>query len=386
MLSCIIVAAGSGSRMHAGKNKLLLEIENKTIIQKTIEQMLKTNQLVEMVIVISPKDKTNIANIVRAIKSNISIKIVLGGNTRQESVFAGLNALDYHDKVLIHDGARPFVTKELCDRVIIALENHKAVIPVVDVKDTIKVVNDNFISSTPARELLKAGQTPQGFDYNLICKAHKLAKINNFVGTDDASLVEILDEPVYVVQGDYKNIKLTTKEDLAQAQTFYKKKEVYMRIGYGYDIHKFKEGRPCILGGVLIDSPIGPDGHSDADVILHALMDALLGAAGLRDIGYYFPPNDNTLKNISSMVLLEKVVKLLQEKGYKPSNVDMMVIAETPKINPHIEAMKANISKVLLLAEEYISIKATTNEQMGALGRKEGIAAQAVAMIRESEE
>ena len=159
-----------------------------------------------------------------------------------------------------------------------------------------------------------------------------------------------------------------------------------MRVGYGYDIHRFKEGRPCILGGVTIESPIGPDGHSDADVLIHALMDALLGAAGLRDIGYYFPPEDMQFKGISSMELLRRVNLLLKEEGLKAYNVDVMVIAEAPKLKPHIEQMKENIARVLDMEPGYISVKATTNEMLGALGRKEGIAAQAVVTLCERED
>ena len=154
-----------------------------------------------------------------------------------------------------------------------------------------------------------------------------------------------------------------------------------MRVGFGYDVHVLKEGRPCILGGVHIPSAVGPDGHSDADVIIHALMDALLGAAGLKDIGYYFPPTDDAYLGASSMKLLEEVVTLLREQGYVPNNVDMMAISEVPKLAPHIDAMKENISAVLGITTASISIKATTNEGLGAIGRKEGIAAQAVVSI-----
>ncbi|MBK7921202.1 MAG: 2-C-methyl-D-erythritol 2,4-cyclodiphosphate synthase [Veillonella sp.] len=158
-----------------------------------------------------------------------------------------------------------------------------------------------------------------------------------------------------------------------------------MRVGFGYDIHRFKEGRPCILGGVTIESPIGPDGHSDADVLIHALMDAMLGAAGIRDIGYYFPPEDDQYKGISSVLLLEKVNSLLKEQGLQAYNIDVMVIAEVPKLKPHIEEMKANLQRVLEIPLDRISIKATTNEMLGALGRREGIAAQAVVTLYEGE-
>ena len=199
------------------------------------------------------------------------------------------------------------------------------------------------------------------------------------------SLVEFQGKPVHIVEGDRKNIKLTVPEDVAIAKK-YLGVEPMMRIGYGYDVHRFKEGRPCVLGGVSIDSPIGPDGHSDADVLIHALMDAMLGAAGMRDIGYYFPPEDDAFKGISSRLLLEKVVQLLKDSNFGIYNADIMVIAEAPKLKPHIEEMKKNLSEDLGIPLSRISIKATTNEGLGALGRTEGIAAQAVVSMYEREE
>lgn len=387
MVSCIIVAAGNGSRMQCKKNKILLNIGTKTVLEWTLENILKIENLAEIVLVVSKKDKEEISKCIEAMSVELPIRIALGGKTRQESVFNGLCKVECQDIVLVHDAARPLADERLCNNVVKNVKDIGSTVPAVPVKDTIKVVKSNVVVNTPSRASLMAVQTPQGFDYKLLMDVHEQAKKANYQGTDDASLVEWAGYPVSIVEGSYNNIKLTTCEDLQQIKSYLGiKDEQYMRVGFGYDVHRLKEGRPCILGGVKIDSPIGPDGHSDADVILHALMDALLGAAGLRDIGYYFPPTDEKYKGISSLKLLHQVKNLLAQEGCNIINVDIMVIAECPKINPHIEEMKANISKVLGVHKKYISIKATTNEQLGALGRKEGIAAQAVATVQESEE
>ena len=228
-------------------------------------------------------------------------------------------------------------------------------------------------------------QTPQGFQKDIFKEAQETAKQDAYLGTDDVSLVEYIGKDVYILDGDYENIKVTTPNDIAVAKRYLGIKEQRMRVGFGYDIHRLKEGRPCILGGVHIESPVGPDGHSDADVLIHALMDALLGAAGLKDIGYYFPPEDDAYKGISSMILLKHVNSLLKERGLEAYNIDIMVISETPKLKPHIDTMKVNLQSVLDIPLDRISIKATTNEMLGAIGRREGIAAQAVVSVYEGE-
>lgn len=387
MVSCIIVAAGNGSRMQCKKNKILLKIGTKTVLEWTLQNILKIVGLEEIVLVVSEKDKDEITKCLKKLSLDIPIKITLGGKTRQESVFNGLCQVEKRDVVLVHDAARPLADENLCNKVVQNVREKGSTVPAVPVKDTIKIVKSDKVVSTPVRSSLRAVQTPQGFDYKLLKDVHNQAREANYQGTDDASLVEWAGHQVSIVDGSYNNIKLTTCEDLQQIKSYLGiKDEQYMRVGFGYDVHRFKAGRPCILGGVEIDSPIGPDGHSDADVLLHALMDALLGAAGLRDIGYYFPPTDDQYKGISSLSLLQQVKNLLMQERFTIINVDIMVIAECPKINPHIEAMKDNIAKVLDIHKKYISIKATTNEQLGALGRKEGIAAQAVATVQESEE
>ncbi len=391
-VSCILLCAGSGSRMKLDHNKVFLPIGMQNVLQWSLLHLSNMNRLEEIVIVAAPNEKGQVAESCAGVPlpGDLLVTIVTGGATRQESVSIGLEAVTKKGIVLVHDGARPVASVDLFNNVAIAAEKVGAATVAVRTKDTVKKVVNGVSQKTIARDTLWSIQTPQGFRYKLLKKAHKKALETGFIGTDDTSLVERLGKPVSIVEGDYRNIKLTTPEDYEVIKTYlqaeHKPVKTHLRVGYGYDIHRFKEGRPCILGGVLIPSPIGPDGHSDADVLLHALMDALLGAAGLRDIGYYFPPHDERFKDASSVSLLTIVLNLLQEYNMEPFNMDIMVIAEVPKINPYIDEMKSIISKVCGVGENRISIKATTNETLGALGRAEGIAAQAVVTVMEREE
>lgn len=384
MVSTILLAAGTGSRMKKKKNKVYLYVGNNSLMQWCLMHMQQIEDLHEIIVVVAEGEESVAQYHIDALSLPVPVKIVKGGATRQESALAGLKAVEAKDIVLIHDGARPMADCDLYDRIVAGTKEYGAVVPAVPVKNTIKVAQDGIVEQTLPRSVLYGTQTPQGFKYDLLMEAHEFALENFFEGTDDASLVEFMGKTVHIIEGDYKNCKITTPEDLVLARHYLGAQ--YMKVGYGYDIHRLVEGRPCILGGVKIDSPLGPLGHSDADVVLHAIMDALLGAAGLRDIGYYFPTDDEGYKDASSLVLLEQVYKLILEKGYEPNNVDVMVISEVPKINPYVDEMKINISNILRINEDCISIKATTNEGLGAIGNKEGIAAQAVVSIIESED
>ena len=387
MISCIVLAAGVGRRMNCNDNKVFIPIGSKSLIQWTLGNVSKVSSIDEIIIVVGEHEVERMKTEVKALDYNGSIQIVVGGKERQDSVANGLAAVtDEATIVLVHDGARPLGSAELFDAVIAGATEYGAAVAAVPATDTVKRVDANgAVIETLNRSELYNMQTPQGFQKELFQKAHQYAKDTDYMGTDDVSLVEHLGELVYIVRGDYKNIKVTTPNDIVMAKTYLGVKEQIVRVVFGYDIHKLKENRPCILGGIHIESPIGPDGHSDADVLIHALMDALLGAAGLRDIGYYFPPEDDQYKGISSLLLLEKVNSLLKEQGLHAYNIDVMVIAEMPKLKPHIEMMKANLEKVLHIPLHRISIKATTNEMLGAIGRREGIAAQAVVTLYEGE-
>lgn len=387
MISCILLAAGSGTRMGREINKVFLPLGQYSVLQRTALQIKSVEAIDELIVVCAAGEIEQVKREIEVLSLGLPIQYCEGGKERQDSVERGLQLVSSHcELVLTHDGARPLASKELFYKVIEGARKYKACAVGVPLKDTVKRVNaKGEIEETPDRKSLMAVQTPQGLSYTLFLEAMAHAKKEHYLGTDDLSLAEFYGQPGLIVPGDYKNIKLTTPEDMIVAKNFLGLESTRMRVGFGYDVHRFKEGRPCILGGVTIDSPIGPDGHSDADVIIHALMDALLGAAGLRDIGYYFPPNDERFYNISSVLLLKEVIKLLKEKDLIPYNVDLMIIAEVPKINPHIPKMKVILSEVLERPEEFISIKATTNEGLGALGRKEGIVAQAVVTITERE-
>ena len=313
-----------------------------------------------------------------------------GGGGRDDGCDVGL--------VLVHDGARPLVSRTVIDAVIDGCAARGAAIPAVSVKDTIKQIhlsdNGAVVSFTPERSLLRAVQTPQGFDAALLMRAYDACAPDTAV-TDDASLVEALGAPVYIVDGDEMNIKITTPSDLGRAEQLLNGSSAddpgindpvaaaarVPRTGMGYDVHAFAENRKLILGGVNIPHDRGLLGHSDADVLIHAVMDALLGAAALGDIGKHFPDTDLRYKGISSLLLLGHVSELLSSHGWTIVNIDVTVIAQRPKIAPHIPQMKKIMAEVLKISESQINIKGTTTERLGFTGREEGIASQAVASI-----
>ena len=386
-ISCIVLAAGAGRRMAYKENKIFIPLGRYSIIQRTLQNVAKLEGLKEIILVVADGEQDYMAEHIKVLELTVPIQIVLGGAERQDSVACGLKAFDEStDIVLVHDGARPLASTEMFSAVAEAANIYGAATVGVPATDTIKRVDaEHAVIETLKRSELYQIQTPQGFQKELFTEAHEKAHDSNYLGTDDVSLVEYLGKPVHIVEGDYCNIKVTTPNDIAVAKRYLGIEDKRMRVGFGYDIHQLKAGRPCILGGVRIESELGPDGHSDADVLIHALMDAMLGAAGLRDIGYYFPPEDDQYKGISSMLLLEKVNSLLKERGLQAYNIDIMVISETPKLKPYIDMMKANLQSVLEIPLDRISIKATTNEMLGAIGRREGIAAQAVVSVYEGE-
>ncbi len=397
MIHCIVLAAGAGRRMHRPDNKVFLRLGDHSVLQWDLLHLTKVPDLKTVIVVAAAGEEAKVQQEIDALKDSLGSLpwtpvIVQGGAERQDSVYCGTGALpkavdEAHEVVLIHDGARPMASADLFEQVAQAAMTEGAAVAAVPAVDTIKRVDDKgFVTCTLQRSELYAVQTPQGLRRDVMVKAQQHAKETGYMGTDDVSLVEHLGLPVKVVISDYTNCKLTTPEDIIRAKHYLGVTRMMPRVGFGYDVHRFKEGRPCVLGGVTIDSPIGPDGHSDADVLIHALMDALLGAAGMKDIGYWFPPEDDTFKGISSMELLRRVNLLLKERGFSAYNVDVMVIAEAPKLKPHIDAMKANIADVLDIPVDRISVKATTHEGVGAFGRREGLAAQAVVTICEGED
>ena len=321
----IIAAAGKGTRMGGGIPKQFMKISGIPMIIRTIGAFVNAG-CSDRIFVVAGKDQLDeTGKLVAEYGYADRVSLVEGGARRQDSIYEGLKAAaeTNAEYVLIHDGARPFI------------------------------------------------QTPQGFRMKLILFAYEKAEKEGFEATDDATVAENAGFGVEIVDGTYDNIKVTTKEDMPME----------MRAGTGFDVHGFTEGRPLVLGGVTIPYDKGLDGHSDADVLTHAVMDALLGAASAGDIGKHFPDTDDSWKNVSSMVLLEKTSEIIRNEGYTPSNIDVTLIAERPKISAYTGEMEENIAGALGIPKSAVSVKATTTEGLGFTGRGEGIAAQAVCMI-----
>ncbi len=382
MWYAIILAGGSGSRMGAACNKVLLSLNGEPVIIRSVRAFVKHVQGV--ILVSRPEDMDAMKSALDA--SCLQATVVPGGTSRQDSVWNGLCALPNECRhVLIHDGARCLVddgTIERCKASVLECGTGVAAVPAVD---TIKqVTSDEIVSSTPDRSALRAVQTPQGFDVALIRMSHEAAKADGFLGTDDASLVERLGHPVHLTLGDRRNIKLTTPEDMKMAEAFIGSDFPALRIGQGYDVHRLVEGRDLILCGVTVPHTLGLLGHSDADVALHALMDAMLGAMALGDIGRHFPDTDEQYRGISSMKLLTHVVELLSRHGARVTNCDVTIVAQRPKMLPYIPQMRQNVADALSLPLGRVNIKATTTERLAFEGREEGISAQAVCMVCEN--
>jgi 2-C-methyl-D-erythritol 4-phosphate cytidylyltransferase/2-C-methyl-D-erythritol 2,4-cyclodiphosphate synthase len=306
-----------------------------------------------------------------------------GGATRQATVRNALAHLpDGVRFVAVHDAARPLVSHALLDRLIATATQHGTAIPALPVQDTLKRADDGrTVQATVPREGLYRVQTPQVFRADWLIEAHRRAAEQGFEqATDDAQLLERAGYPVHLVDGDPRNLKLTTPDDLHLLR-LHIGEGALTRTGIGYDIHQLTEGRTLMLGGVAIDYPYGLQGHSDADVVLHAICDALLGAAALGDIGQHFPNTDPRWKDASSLTLLQQVRTLLAQHGWQPLNIDAMALAEAPKLAPYIPEMRQRIAHTLGILPEQVSIKATTNEGMDAVGARRAIACYAVATI-----
>lgn len=384
-ISAIIAAAGQGSRMKTSVNKQYILLGDKPVLAHTLEVFNCCSFIDEIIVVVRKEEQEYcIKNIIKNYKFYKVSQVIAGGAKRQDSVYKGLKSVNARcDIIMVHDGARPFVKSEHIKNSIIHVIQHKAVGLGVPVKDTVKIVDDKkYIIDTPERSKLWAIQTPQTFLYPILLEAHEKAKREDFKGTDDAVLVERLGHKVLLFMGSYDNIKITTQEDIYIGEGIIKGRGGRgMRVGLGYDVHKLIEGRKLIIGGVEIPYTKGLLGHSDADVLLHAIKDALLGAAGLGDIGKHFPDTDEKWEGISSIKLLIEVGDMLGHKGYSICNIDATIVAQAPKMAPYIEQMKKNISNALAISIDCINIKATTTEGLGFTGIGEGIAAQAITCI-----
>ena len=376
-VTALIPAAGIGNRFSKFQNKLLYNVKGKTILEHTVYAFDNIFYIKEIIIVTQKDCFSIVENLFKGkLKSNL--KIVEGGKERQDSVRHGLRVVT-NPYVLIHDAARPFVSEEIIINSIKALESNNAVLVATPAIDTIKVAVEDFVIDTPDRKTLWHAQTPQGFRTDLILSLHEKAKEANIFLTDDAGICEWAKVPVKIIKGDYKNIKITTQSDIGLLKTFL---GVNMnRIGQGYDVHKLCPNRKLILGGVTIPFEMGLLGHSDADVLLHAITDAIFGACALGDLGKHFPPSNDKYKDIDSMILLQKAYNLAKEKGVVVSNIDSTIVAQKPKLSPYIDQMRENIAKAMDIDINQVSVKATTTEKLGFEGRGEGISAQAVVIM-----
>jgi 2-C-methyl-D-erythritol 4-phosphate cytidylyltransferase/2-C-methyl-D-erythritol 2,4-cyclodiphosphate synthase len=381
----IIPAAGFGNRMGTDIPKQFLELAGVPILVRTIRVFLKHPSISSVVIVLPAEHlQTGREQILPYFNGGLQQQLIFtpGGDTRQQSVQHGLDALPAAiDSVLVHDGARPMVTGEVIDRCIAGIETHGTVIAAVPVKDTLKEVDGSLVTGTVDRSRLWQAQTPQAMQRKLLERAYEHAEVTGFIGTDEASLLEHAGIAVSVVTGSEQNIKITRPDDLVIASSLLRTGSTVIKIGHGYDAHRLVEGRKLILGGVEIPCHLGLAGHSDADVLTHALMDGILGALGGGDIGRHFPDNDDRYKGADSLKLLAKVMELAREKKMRLGNADITVICQQPKLASHLPAMQDNLAAVCDTDRENINIKATTTEKMGFSGRGEGISTHAVVLM-----
>jgi len=382
----VIPAGGIGARFGPALPKQFLDLAGLPILVHTCRAFLDL-ETIHCLVVVAPAD--HIQHTIDLLHSHLSssqidrIRITTGGVTRQDSVQAGLNELPAEiGLVLVHDAARPLVDQATILRCLHGAAQFGAVIAAVPVKDTLKkVFASGIIEKTIDRSGLWQAQTPQAAQRPLLEKAFNEAQRRKFIGTDEASLLEAAGIPVQVVEGSERNLKITRPEDLQVAFALLTKEQT-MKIGHGFDAHRLVTGRKLILGGVTIDFEQGLDGHSDADVVAHALTDALLGALGEGDIGRHFPDSDQQYKGIDSLLLLTHVCQLMAARHYRLGNADLTIVCQRPKLAPHLAAMEANLARCCRVAPEAINVKATTTEKMGYTGRGEGIAAHAVVLVR----
>jgi 2-C-methyl-D-erythritol 4-phosphate cytidylyltransferase / 2-C-methyl-D-erythritol 2,4-cyclodiphosphate synthase len=382
-VAAVVVAAGQGVRAGGELPKQFREIGGTSLLRHALLQFIENPQVDAVQLVIRAEDTALVSKLTSDIQT---LPAVFGGGTRQASVHAGLQALSSHAPriVLVHDAARPFASAELITRAISAAEKYGAAIPVLPVTDTIKRVDAaGAVEATIDREPLRLVQTPQAFSFQTLLDAHRRAVAagrDDF--TDDAALAEWAGIKVNVFAGEPGNIKLTTPEDFARAEALQSAAIGDVRIGSGLDVHAFAPGDHVTLGGVRIPYTRALTGHSDADVVLHALTDAILGALAEGDIGVHFPPSDAQWRGASSDRFLAFAAERVRARRGRIANLDVTVVCETPRIGDHRDAMRANIARIAGVAIDRVGVKATTSEKLGFTGRGEGIAAYATATIR----
>lgn len=380
-VSALIVAAGQGERF--GSKKQFMPLGNHPLLYYATKVFNALPPVEEIILIVPAED-------VKWVREKFTTEyafkkisqVIKGGNSRGESVYLGLQALRAATEiVLIHDGARPMISQDFVLKIIEQTKIKGACIPVLKATDTIKAVNEaGEICQTLPRQNLRHIQTPQGFKKDIICEAYQTQNFKRAEQTDDAGLLEKAGYPISTIAGLPYNVKVTVKEDFLMLEGLIAGKT---KTGIGIDIHQLTSQRPLILAGITIPYHLGCAAHSDGDVVTHAIMDALLGASGLRDIGYYFPDTHQQYQGISSLKLLQKVQSMLKEKNMRINHIDCTIVLEKPRLQPFISQMRQQLASVLNLKEDSVAIKATTAEKLGFIGRGEGIMVQAVATCQQ---
>tara|TARA_Y100000590_G_scaffold18756_1_gene22282 strand:+ start:828 stop:1964 length:1137 start_codon:yes stop_codon:yes gene_type:complete len=372
-LFLILLAAGDSKRLKSNIPKQFLTINNKTLLEYSCDVFKDFNEIKKIVIVYNKKHKKHLKKI--RLKNVLKIE---GGKTRQESAFKALKKIRGMNckKILIHDAARPNPSKRLISEIINKLKKNDAVIPAIKIDDATKRVEKNIIFKNIQRKSLRFSQTPQGFSFKNIYEKHK--KNTEVAFDDDSSLFTEDNEKVVTVDGEKSNLKITDNEDLNIFKTL-KKGKTYS--GIGFDIHKLVKKRKLYLGGLKIPFTLGLQGHSDADPVLHALIDGLLGACRLGDIGKLFPDKNKKYKNIRSTILLKRTIELIKSKNFSINNIDINIIAQRPKIKKYSKKMIKSISNLCTINPNQISIKGKTTEKLGLIGKEKAIASEVVVSV-----
>jgi len=372
-LFLVLLAAGDGKRLKSKTPKPYYKVNNKTLLEYSLDAFKKFTEIKKTIIVYNKKHKQHLNKL--DLKNTLKI---IGGKTRQESTFKALKIIKKMNctKVLIHDSARPLPSKELIKKIIHKLKKNHAVLPIIRMNDATKRVENNMVFKNIERNSLRFAQTPQGFTFSKILEKHRDNINESF--DDDSALFTNYGEKVLAVNGSKANLKITDKEDLDIFRSLKKGKTFN---GIGFDIHRLVKGRKLYLGGIKISFVLGLQGHSDADPVLHALIDSLLGACKLGDIGKLFSNKNRKYKNIRSTLLLKKVIELIKSKNFSINNIDINVIAQKPKIKKYSKKMIQTISKLCEINPNQINIKGKTTEKLGLIGKGKAIASEVIASV-----
>tara|TARA_B100000965_G_scaffold404095_1_gene433929 strand:- start:211 stop:1365 length:1155 start_codon:yes stop_codon:yes gene_type:complete len=375
-ISVIIPAAGSGSRFGGSTPKQFLNIGDETVLEKSVNLFLEISSIKEVIVAIDANEDLIKS---QSFYENPRAKVVSGGSSRSESVFNALAAVDESVEIVaVHDAVRPWIKKNHFEDLLITLVNDESahgVFPVIPVTDSLRMHEGKKTIPVDREDFLHV-QTPQIFYRQSLQIALEKLKKENLHLSDESQAMEHGGFKVLAAPGERSNIKITHVEDLANHF------EKDIRIGRGVDFHRFQPGDGLTLGNVFIDCKLSIVAHSDGDIVLHAISDALLGAAGLRDIGYYFPDTDKENKNLRSVKIIEKTIELLKEKGLQPKNIDFVIVCEQPKIGPYVDKIKKSLAVILKIEESFIGVKATTTEKMGVIGHGNGIAVFAITSLK----